>query len=162
MEVEYQGVFRRTLAYIVDSIVLFSLFGTAHFLIFGTWVRHPPDMKGLLTTHPVCLLYLGLYLGYFTVLEGTMGFTIGKRVLGIMVQKENGEPCGMREALIRNLLRAVDGIASYLVGVLLIATSRKKQRFGDIVAKTVVVKGDWENKPNIWRSLMCHMKNWKS
>jgi len=144
MEAEYQGVMKRGIAYIVDNIVLFSIFGAAHFLIFGTWIRHPPDINEPLTTHPVCLLYLTLYLGYFTVLEGMLGFTVGKRIMGLKVQKENGEPCDMREALIRNLLRAVDGIASYLIGILLIATSKKKQRFGDIVARTVVVKGEWD------------------
>ncbi|WP_048165992.1 RDD family protein [Palaeococcus pacificus] len=142
-KVEYPGVLKRGAAYIIDTIVLFSLLGILHFPIFSIWIKHPPSMDELFAIPLIGLLYLGVYLAYFTVLEGTMGFTIGKRVLGLKVQKENGEPCGLREALLRNVLRVIDGIASYLVGALLIATSRKKQRFGDIVAKTVVVKGDW-------------------
>jgi uncharacterized RDD family membrane protein YckC len=58
----------------------------------------------------------------------------------IKVIREDGKPIDMNQALIRNILRIIDGIFGYLIGVILIWRSDKKQRLGDRIAKTVVVK----------------------
>ncbi len=52
------------------------------------------------------------------------------------------ELCGqmLSMVVIRNVLRIIDAVAFYLVGAFLIWRSDKKQRFGDSVAKTIVVK----------------------
>ncbi|WP_148883305.1 hypothetical protein [Thermococcus aciditolerans] len=47
MEAEYQGVLKRGIAYIIDNIVLFSIFGVAHVFISGAWIGHPPNMEEL-------------------------------------------------------------------------------------------------------------------
>jgi len=73
-------------------------------------------------------------------MEGTIGATVGKLACKIKVRKEDGSKCGIREAFIRNVLRIIDGLVVYLVGVILIITSGKKQRLGDMVAKTVIIK----------------------
>ena len=82
------------------------------------------------------------------MLEGTAGATVGKLVCKIRVKKENGDACGIWKAFVRNILRIVDGLAFYLVGILLIvvgilliARSDKKQRLGDKIAKTIVIGG---------------------
>jgi uncharacterized RDD family membrane protein YckC len=46
----------------------------------------------------------------------------------------------MQAALIRNILRIVDGLFVYLVGAILVWKSDKRQRLGDRVAHTVVVR----------------------
>ena len=98
-------------------------------------------MATTFATDPVCLSFLAVYFIYFTVLEGTAGATVGKLVCKIRVKKENGDACGIWKAFERNILRIVDGLAFYLVGILLIARSDKKQRLGDKIAKTVVIGG---------------------
>lgn len=50
--------------------------------------------------------------------------------------------CGICKAFVRNAFRIVDGFAFYLVGIILIARSDKKQRLGNKVAKTVVLRSD--------------------
>jgi len=139
-DMEYQGILVRALAYIIDNALLFALFAIFHFLVFGTWIRHIPDPSVTFVTHPICLSFLALYFIYFIALEGTIGATIGKLVCKIRVKKENGDACRIWEAFVRNILRIVDGLAFYLVGIILIAISDKKQRLGDKVAKTVVLK----------------------
>lgn len=79
------------------------------------------------------------YLAYFVVMEGTSGATLGKRILKIRVVKVDGSALTMRESLIRNILRIIDGIFVYLVGAILIWTSPNKQRLGDRLAGTIVV-----------------------
>jgi len=138
-KMEYQGVVIRAIAQIIDNVVLFASFGLFHFVVFDTWIRHLPDMITFVTD-AVCLSFLVVYLVYFIVLEGTLGATIGKLVCKIRVKKETGDACGIWRALLRNVLRIVDGIAFYLVGIILIVRSNKKQRLGDKIAKTVVVR----------------------
>lgn len=78
---------------------------------------------------------------YYVLLEGYWdGRTLGKRVFGIKVVKETGEPCDLEASLIRNLLRIVDGLFAYLVGLVAMSRNDRRQRIGDRVADTVVVR----------------------
>jgi len=82
-----------------------------------------------------------LWLIYFTYFEGTSGQTIGKKFTHIKVVKEDGSRCDFRSALVRNILRIVDSLPfNYILGIILIAATDKKQRLGDMLAKTLVVK----------------------
>jgi len=86
-------------------------------------------------------VYMLLFLLYFIVLEGMWGATVGKMVAKIKVVREDGSACGIGSAVIRNVLRIVDALPFfYLIGLILISRSHKKQRLGDSLAKTVVVK----------------------
>ena len=82
-----------------------------------------------------------LWLIYFTYFEGTSGQTIGKSLIHIRVVKEDGSRCDPGSALVRNILRIVDHLPFlYLLGIILIAATDKKQRLGDMLAKTIVIK----------------------
>jgi uncharacterized RDD family membrane protein YckC len=46
------------------------------------------------------------------------------------------------KAFLRNLLRVIDGLPFlYLLGLLLVVLSKRKQRLGDMAAGTIIVKG---------------------
>lgn len=79
---------------------------------------------------------------YFVFLEGTWdGQTLGKRLAGIKVVKETGEQCDLAASAIRNLLRVVDTLVPpYLPGIVSIVVSDERQRIGDRIGSTVVVK----------------------
>jgi len=78
---------------------------------------------------------------YFVVMEATLGATIGKLMLNLrVVMAADGSAIGWQAAIVRNLLRIVDGFAFYLVGFVLICTWKNRQRLGDRVAGTVVVR----------------------
>ncbi len=82
-----------------------------------------------------------LWLIYFTYFEGTSGQTIGKKFAHVRVVKEDGSSCDFGSALVRSILRIIDGLPSiYILGIILIAATDKKQRLGDMLAKTIVVK----------------------
>jgi len=81
-----------------------------------------------------------VWLLYFTYFEGTSGQTLGKKIMGIKVVKENGDQPSFMDALIRTILRIIDGIAFYLVGFIVILVSEKKQRLCDMAAGTIVVE----------------------
>jgi uncharacterized RDD family membrane protein YckC len=78
---------------------------------------------------------------YYVVSEGSFGRTPGKHITGIrVIQEKTGAVPGLGPAFLRTLLRLVDGIGGYLVGFVVVLISRKRQRLGDMVAKTLVVR----------------------
>jgi len=133
----YQGFAPRLVAQIVDGIILLifnymigaSMAGATSFGFYGA-EAYPLLGAGFL-----------IFLLYFVILEGMRGATVGKMVMKIKVVREDGSPCGLSPAIIRNILRIVDMLPFlYIIGLILMSRSDKKQRFGDRIAKTVVVK----------------------
>jgi len=126
-QIQYVGVGPRFLAILIDSIII-GVVGAILAFIF----RNSPGLSGGVTGL--------LALAYFIVLEATQGATLGKMALGLRVTRTDGAPISWTESIIRNLLRIIDGLFVYLIGAILIWTSPLKQRLGDRVAKTVVVR----------------------
>ncbi|MBI3596036.1 MAG: RDD family protein [Nitrospirae bacterium] len=77
---------------------------------------------------------------YHGLTEGFWGQTLGKRLCGIMVMDRDLKPCTMLQSVIRNLLRLVDGICFYWVGLISIAATNRWQRLGDLAGRTIVVR----------------------
>ena len=87
------------------------------------------------------LTYLVVFLLYFTLLEGYLGQTVGKMLLGIkVIREDNGEVPGLGSGALRTILRLVDGLFGYLVGFIAVMASAKRQRLGDMAAHTLVVR----------------------
>ncbi len=88
------------------------------------------------------LLSFIISMGYGICLEWFWrGQTLGKRLLGLRVMDEQGLHLRVSQIIVRNLLRAVDGLPLfYLVGGLASAMSLKGQRLGDLAASTIVVR----------------------
>jgi uncharacterized RDD family membrane protein YckC len=122
------------MAIIIDGIVYFIL---AWIIASATGGTTSTGFE--LNGGPAFLSFI-LFLVYYVGLEATRGATLGKMLLGLRVMKEDGSPVDMQAALIRNILRIVDGLFVYLVGAILVWRSDKKQRLGDRVAHTVVVR----------------------
>jgi uncharacterized RDD family membrane protein YckC len=59
--------------------------------------------------------------------------------MNIKVISETGSPITMGESAVRNILRIVDMLFVGLVGLVLIIFTQKKQRVGDMAARTVVI-----------------------
>ena len=61
----------------------------------------------------------------------------------IRVVRDDGAKPGVGPTFIRTLLRFIDGLFLYIVGVISIfATGERRQRLGDLAAKTKVVADD--------------------
>ena len=87
------------------------------------------------------LLIIGLVFGYYWVCEAVWQQTLGKRALGIKVVRVDGSKPSVGATFVRTLLRIVDSFPGfYLVGLVAIfATGPRRQRVGDLAAKTRVV-----------------------
>jgi uncharacterized RDD family membrane protein YckC len=149
---EYVGVGRRFLAVIIDAIILLIIEGIIP-LINGMIVSAILHSSGVITANAdrwgtfISLLQIIIIpFVYHIAMEAMLGATVGKMVLGISVVKLDGSPISWKEAIVRNLLRIIDLLpmpflmVPYLLAALLVWTSPKQQRLGDLVARTVVVR----------------------
>lgn len=97
------------------------------------------------------IFYFLIYLIYFIVLEALWSRTLGKYYQGLTVRKLDGSRCGWKSALIRGGLRIIEVNPLLFGGIpagLVIISTDRKQRLGDILAGTVVVsdKTKWEEE----------------
>ena len=138
----YQGIGRRAVAVVVDGAILsvaYAIIGYAVAAATGGFTPTGFALEGA-PAFLVFALTMIVGFGYFIGLEARSGQTIGKRLMGIRVVSEDGTPITMQASAVRNVLRVVDGLFVYLVGTVFVATSEKKQRLGDRLADTVVVR----------------------
>ena len=81
-----------------------------------------------------------LVFGYHPFFEEIWnGLTPGKRAFGLRVIETDGQPVGLGPVLLRNFFRPID-IAVVAIGLFLILFTRRRQRLGDLVAGTIVVR----------------------
>lgn len=84
-------------------------------------------------------------LAYFVICECAMGRTLGGKIVGLRVIRENGQPVTVLSSIIRNLLRIIDFLPSfYLAGMVISFLHPKGKRLGDLLAGTVVI---YEERP---------------
>jgi uncharacterized RDD family membrane protein YckC len=129
------GPFRRFFAYVVDQVlIIFVLFVVT---MVALWVTQG-SLSGF---GAVLVAYFLLNWGYAAFCEGVFnGQTLGKRVVGVRVITEKGVPLTGAQAVLRNLIGAVDGLSFFfMVGLSSMILSRRFQRLGDLAAGTMVV-----------------------
>jgi uncharacterized RDD family membrane protein YckC len=139
------GFWPRLAAYIIDSIVIaFSIALAVVPIVFIALLSELFDSKMMTMTMLLMVFIVGLTmicitLGYFIVLEGRYGKTIGKYVMGLTVLRTNGGRMGYREALIRNIPKYVRNFLIIDVLIMLVFFNKEKQRAFDKAADTMVV-----------------------
>ncbi len=142
-DTRYAGLAVRFSALAIDFLLFCAVFFPVTRIVKGVWLMRANDHRwvhGWVVFDPICAVFLAIMVLYFVCLEGLVGATLGKWVLGIrVVRQDRGKP-GLARSLARNLLRLVDGLpALNVVGVVLILRSPEKARFGDRWAGTRVV-----------------------
>jgi uncharacterized RDD family membrane protein YckC len=139
----FAGLWPRFLALLVDFLLFCAVFFPATRLVKGVWIMGATDHRwnyGLFITDPLCIAFLVMMVLYFVLLEGLMGATLGKWVVGLQVEQAGGGKPGLIKSLLRNTLRLVDGLPAFsILGIVLILTSAEKTRLGDRIAGTRVI-----------------------
>ena len=139
----FAGLWPRFLALFVDFLLFCAVFFPVTRLVKGSWLLSAADHRwsyGLFITDPLCIIFLLVMFLYFAFLEGLIGVTLGKWVVGLRVERVEGGNPGLIKGLLRNALRIVDGLPAFnILGVLLILTSEERARYGDRIAGTRVI-----------------------
>lgn len=132
-ELEYAGFWQRALASLLDNAVW--IVGIPMIL---SWFPVNWDGVSSEAWYIGGLVVFSAWFNYFAFCEWRWGQTIGKNATGLEVRSVDGaDRLTYGQASIRNLLRLVD---FFVIGELMIASSKRKQRLGDKAAKTVVVR----------------------
>lgn len=147
IKLNYAGFWIRLFAFAIDImlIVLVALiFGGIAFAANTLVPPHPESFFDylygalvLLILISSALIGMSIFLLYFPLLEGRFGQTLGKRLLGLHILKEDGLPIGLREAFIRRLSYYFEFLP---IDALFIFFNPKRQRAFDIIARTIVVQ----------------------
>jgi uncharacterized RDD family membrane protein YckC len=140
IEYEFASLWRRFLANYIDTAILMAPFAVPLYLLFrnDAFFDNPFRFFALAFLAMLSMLVVGFL--YFSLLEGIWGKTVGKKICGIVVLKDNFTKCTLSKGFLRNLLRIVDFFFYYWVGLVTAVATMKWQRLGDIVAETVVVR----------------------
>jgi len=142
-DIELASLGRRIIATLLDTSILVAI-GVITVTAIGLPITSSGSVNfsdfGWLASQ---IVFLVIFIIYFSTLEWLTGQTIGKKIVGIRVigQVDRGNPSFI-SALARNVLRYVDYIPYLfpIIGVVLILATKKRQRLGDLVAKTYVVR----------------------
>jgi uncharacterized membrane protein SpoIIM required for sporulation/uncharacterized RDD family membrane protein YckC len=154
LHVDLAGLGSRAAAGIVDTLIaglgLLLLFWLL--VLFG--LTGPGGALAGWVLAMVILVGAFSFLAYFVLLEALNGGrTVGKQLLGIRVVMDTGHPVTPTAAVVRGLFRLLDcyfPVLPFLPGLGMIFLHRRNQRFGDIVAGTIVVRDspmDWTMPP---------------
>lgn len=131
-------ILQRAMAHIIDFMAMLPLFFVAVEVL-----SLAPETRDVDWTDPLALGMLGLFAGiqfvYYFVQEWLFGRTIGKRLFGLRVCRPDGSKITFAQALVRNLLRALDAtFVLSVVGVAFMMITPLRQRLGDVAARTMV------------------------
>jgi len=140
----------RCLGIVLDTIFLLAVFAVVDAWAFLRW-GVPARAELNLTIASLLIsatLNAVIFFVYVWLLEASFGATLGKAMVGIRVEwkpDRNYARSALTASAIRNLLRIVDGVGFYLLGLVVASCSRLRQRVGDLCAGTVVV-----SDPRAW------------
>jgi uncharacterized RDD family membrane protein YckC len=147
LQYDIAGIGSRCAAALIDAAIQGALLAVVGVTLAGAAALLAAFRAGLglYDTLLVALFVLAVFavtLGYYIVFEILWsGQTPGKRITGIRVLRENGYPIRPVDAVIRNLVRLVDGLpVGYAVGVLTMLLNARAKRLGDFAAGTIVVR----------------------
>jgi uncharacterized RDD family membrane protein YckC len=141
------GLIERFVASLIDLFILL-VFAAALAFPFGilawsaAYWTHGFGPWAALFWGPFTLVVFVLWVLYFTYLESSGGQTFGKKAMNLkVVRPATGKPPDFSHALVRNVVRIIDWLpVFYLVGLVFALLTPRKQRLGDILGDTIVVR----------------------
>ena len=141
-EAKIASVGQRILAGLIDLVVTFvavlvvgSILGLATSDLEEGQIGVSASVTGWRFLVCAVVVFLG-----FGAMEWVWGKTPGKMLLRLHVVGRDGRLPSPAAAIVRNLMRLVDGIALYLLGLVVMAIDCDRRRLGDLLAGTRVVQ----------------------
>ena len=152
-KVRFASLSRRAIAQLIDLVIVvgptIGAFASAWWRMMSGAIEDPSSLSEGMTIFGPMVVSLGWTFFaalVFTYTEGRSGVTPGKWITRIRVFGTDLQPCGFGRALVRNLLKFIDGFFNFMVGIMVAALSENWQRVGDMAARTIVV--EWSPQDN--------------
>jgi len=141
IEYELAALRERVLAFFIDCLIV----GAAYLVLFLSLMSTLEDViyeSGMNVYVISTLVPIGLMIIYQLLSEILAdGQSWGKKAMGIKVVRLDGQEPGLSDYLLRAIFHIVDTVFSFgIVAALLISSSNKSQRLGDMTANTAVIR----------------------
>ncbi len=133
----------RILAFCIDMLIVFV--GYYFFMVWLLALMGGNMEEAFMVGQVLFLLApIALFTLYHFLCELFLkGQSIGKKASRLKVVRQDGKDAGMTEALMRAVLLLIDFLLSAGgIAIMLISSSSKRQRLGDMAANTVVIRID--------------------
>ena len=133
------GFGTRTIAYLVDAILLSFVGGAFPYLVIsGNYTQSVNSAQQVTTSTSGSVVVSLIYFVFFWSSIGG-GRTLGMRLLGLKVVREDMTPVGLRTAFVRWIGLWVS-FALCFIGVVWVAFDPRHQGWHDKLARTLVVR----------------------
>ena len=157
------GLGSRFIGLLLDSLILgvaYLVLGGFTAAMVGVFGEALSEKLIIVVVAVVVILYFLLSFGYFIFFETIWnGQTPGKKAAGLRVVRRTGEAVTFGSVFVRNLMRIVDALpAGNAAGMIAIFFSENRQRVGDMVADTIVVREKNLSEPVIFESFSVDME----
>ncbi len=137
-----QGIFVRSLAYIVDLFIVSVPIVAVVVARLPASTTPPTFSETFARADALRWWTLGAVLLYFFLMEGAFGRSLGKMLFRLrVIGAADGGTCGWSRSFVRNLIRPIDMmILTPLPAMISIAVTSGSQRLGDLGGHTQVVR----------------------
>lgn len=159
---EIGGLGTRFIGLLVDTLIIIAVYAVFALLLFVLYTTgifdHMSDIViAVIAAVSILIIFLTGF-GYFIFFETVWnGQTPGKKAAGIRVVRKTGEAVTFTNVLVRNILRIIDALPAYTVGMLAILFSKNQQRLGDMLAETVVIRERKFSSPQLFDNSVIDM-----
>lgn len=140
IEYELASLRERMLAFLIDSVIILFVYSLVRVALRSILDELALYESGWDTA--LAVLFFVLFFLYHIIFEiWNVGQTPGKRAMNVKVVRLDGKDPEWSDVVLRAVLHLVDSIATAgVIGTLLIKTTAKCQRLGDMAANTTVIK----------------------
>nr|WP_137677858.1 RDD family protein [Parerythrobacter lutipelagi] len=136
----YAGFWLRVVAYIIDAIIM-TVVQFALAAILGVNLMDPEASAGGGSSILLNVVSIVIAVAYFAGLESSSWqATVGKKALGLVVTDIDGNRIGIGRAIGRYFGKILSALI-LLIGFIMVAFTERKQGLHDMLAGTLVVKG---------------------
>ena len=141
IEYELAGLRERIIAFFIDAVIFGAIYVIIMLSLITTLQRAIFE-SGIIFYVIYVILPVGGLMAYHLFSEILAnGQSWGKKSMGIRVVRLDGQEPGLSDYLLRAVFLVVDALASLgVLGALLISSSAKNQRLGDMTANTTVIR----------------------
>ncbi len=143
IEYELADLRDRFLSYLIDNMIISALWLFAYLIFSAAFFdEFQLDENDGSRSMVYFMLPIATFILYHFLSELLMdGQSIGKKAVGIKVLKLNGKEGTASDYFIRALFHFIDTMLSFhVLGALMVVSTDKSQRLGDLAANTAVIK----------------------
>ncbi len=140
IEYELAPLRERVFAFFIDLVILGAFYFFLFLTLLNTLLRSLESSP--LVGRAVYLMLVCGFMAYHLLSEVLAdGQSWGKKAMGLKVVRLDGQEPGLTDYLLRAVFHVVDSLFSIgILGALLISSSDKNQRLGDMTANTTVIR----------------------